>query len=261
MISDTIHPHYGQLISRSTAKERGIRYYFTGNPCGNGHISIRYASNGKCLRCQLVYEVEKHDEIKARAKSYRKRNEEKIKESKRIYRKENRDLMNEKDRLYYQENRESRLEYQKDYYQRHQEERIEYQKQYQVDNRKERNEYHARWRIENIEIRKQWYAMYRTNNINKIRLWTKISAAKRRAAKLNRSFEGFEDEIKSIYAEATNLREQGYDVHVDHIIPLQGKLVSGLHVPWNLQIIDASTNLTKSNKFEPYVEVYTNGNG
>ena len=41
----------------------------------------------------------------------------------------------------------------------------------------------------------------------------------------------------------------GFAWHVDHVIPLQGKLVSGLHTPYNLQVIPGRDNMSKSNRF------------
>jgi len=40
----------------------------------------------------------------------------------------------------------------------------------------------------------------------------------------------------------------GFSWHVDHVIPLQGKSVSGLHVPENLKVIPGVENIKKKNK-------------
>jgi len=79
-------------------------------------------------------------------------------------------------------------------------------------------------------------------------------SAKRRAAKLLRTPNWLTEqdykEIQNFYVQAKKQEQQtGIKYHVDHIIPLQGRLVSGLHIPTNLQILTQETNLSKSNTF------------
>jgi hypothetical protein len=50
------------------------------------------------------------------------------------------------------------------------------------------------------------------------------------------------NEIRTIYAN----RPDGF--HVDHIIPINGQIVSGLHVPWNLQYLPATENMSKGRR-------------
>lgn len=56
--------------------------------------------------------------------------------------------------------------------------------------------------------------------------------------------------IKAIYTKAKEYTElTGIKFHVDHIIPLRGKNVSGLHIPGNLRITTQTINQSKGNSF------------
>lgn len=102
------------------------------------------------------------------------------------------------------------------------------------------------WVKANPERKKQTDKEWRENNRPKARAFS----SKRRASERNATPPWLTKEhlaqITEIYAEAERLTiETGITHHVDHIIPLRGKTVSGLHVPWNLRAIPAPENLSK----------------
>jgi len=109
---------------------------------------------------------------------------------------------------------------------------------------------------EQIKARKAyslaWQREYwkRPENIGK----RKAKKAKRRCTKLQRTPKWLTTEelilIKALYDQATNkTKETGVLWHVDHIIPLRGVDVSGLHVLSNLKVIPAKENMQKGNSY------------
>lgn len=97
------------------------------------------------------------------------------------------------------------------------------------------------WNNDHPKERKLIAKRFRENNPGKCAAWTRLHKARRKkATKLSAADQL---EIEGFYQFCKIFR--GFQV--DHIIPLKGKLVSGLHVPSNLQILTASENAKKRN--------------
>jgi ribosomal protein L3 len=106
------------------------------------------------------------------------------------------------------------------------------------------------YRTKNKEVLKLRAAKRRKKNKAQLLAYT----VKRRLSKICRTPEWLSKEqtteIASFYVMAKELEKVfPWKQCVDHIVPLQGKTVSGLHVPWNLQILSASMNEAKGNRF------------
>jgi hypothetical protein len=150
-------------------------------------------------------------------------------------------------KLYVIQNKEKISEYRKEY-NKINENKIAEQKQKYYEENKDRISLYYDLNKEKIAIRRKDY--YKENKPYFI-----ASAAKRKAIKLQATPSWLTDEdfknIQKFYEESYYLRLlTGEEYHVDHIVPLQGKTVCGLHVPWNLQILTAKENIAKSNKFD-----------
>jgi hypothetical protein len=191
----------------------------------------------KCITCYNEYRVKKYavnpDAAKAAAKKYRIENSAKVKAAKAIYR------TNNAAKVY------------------------EYQKKYRLENIESLKTYKNIWDSNNtLKLQKYFAAHYRKNSDaikTRVSNWrvqnravVSASSRKRQCAKITRTPEWYDHtQCKAIYEEA---KKQG--LVVDHIVPLQGKLVSGLHWHHNLQLLTHSENCSKYNNFDPETYVH-----
>jgi hypothetical protein len=170
----------------------------------------------KCLACRKVERTERREALCAEKRKHYADNRDRLLSEKRAKYAENKEKMQARGRAYHAKNREALREKSKLYYKRNPD--------YYKDFRKRFPE-----KLNAKEIRRK------TTKIQRTPAWLD---------------EGDFWMMEQAY-ELAALRTKmfGFVWHVDHILPLNGKTVSGFHVPTNLQVIPGKENLVKSNKF------------
>ena len=93
----------------------------------------------------------------------------------------------------------------------------------------------AEWRKANPEKRRAYNAWRRSARLSATPIWL-TDSDKRKIGEFFSLARRMEHEI-------------GVPMHVDHIVPLNGVGVCGLHVPWNLQVLSAAENISKGNRY------------
>jgi len=207
-----------KIMTRQEAERAGLRFYFNGKPCPNGHLAERMLPYGHCVTC--------HTEG---CKSWRQNNREKVLQSHYEYYHERggRERHREWRKKCFEENPNLHREH----YQRYHVDIPEEKKEHRRERHRQRMR--QRW-AEDIEHREQ----------------RKLEAQLRRRYLKKTTPKWIDPNVfASFYKEAAEkARQTGVKHHVDHYYPRNGETVSGLHVPWNLQVIPAAENTAKHNK-------------
>jgi len=132
------------------------------------------------------------------------------------------------------DNKGRKAEWWKKYYIANHESRLVKCREYRLKNPEKGALNQARWNAANTARRNTLTAEYRTGKDKRTPIW------------LTEDDHWMMEQAYDLAALRTKML--GFPWHVDHVIPLRGRRVSGLHTPLNLQVIPAVENLKKGNK-------------
>jgi hypothetical protein len=232
--------------SWSQAKKLGARYYFTGRPCPHGHICKRWSHNSTCYQCVAIasaaFRKSQPDKSRDTTRAWRQRNPEKSRESTRRsaakWRATHPDDACAQKREHYLRTRDAKIAYQRGYRAANVEKTLLAGRARYAANPLPARAQAKKWQRENPDRKAEIDARRRASQFQAAPSW--LTADHKR-------------EMAKLYALARrSSRETGVAHHVDHIYPLQGKTSCGLHVPWNLQVLEGAENIRKRNK-EPSI--------
>ena len=106
-----------------------------------------------------------------------------------------------------------------------------------------------------LHVKREYQKAWKERNVVWVRADTKARRRKHRDATPKWLTRKQKSEIRQLYQIAITMTQTtGEQYVVDHIVPLRGESVCGLHVPWNLRVITQEENLAKSNKLLAHPE-------
>jgi len=144
----------------------------------------------------------------------------------------------------------SSKEYFAEYRKKNRENLREYKRTWSLENKQKQQEKEAEYYKLNQEKIKQYQLTYKKQNPAKVNALSKKRKTSKKLRTPSWLTEIHFERIENQYRLASLLTKvTGQLHHVDHIIPLHGKTVSGLHTPSNLQVILAVENLKKGISF------------
>ena len=226
--------------TQEEARAMGLKRFFTGVPCKRGHLVERFVSDRGCVECKAMQAAKWREEHPEEIRKMQNKCNEKRRESQREYRQRTRDQRREAERKWQASNREKCREYTKKWRERNPEKRAAYLNRPDI-------------KAKMKEVARKWAQ----DNPDRRGLWAKKNPERRRAisgrryAKKKLALVPWADQqkIAAIYAESERLtRETGIPHEVDHIYPIQGKTVTGLHHEDNLRVVPRHVNRAKGNR-------------
>ena len=188
----------------------------------------------RCSKCKIEKELTEFGKRKRNPNGLRYQCKVCESDYQKVYYEANGDERREYINTYYYENKEDLLAKRKADRKANPEKYSEFGRLDSIKRAKEKAANTKRWREENPDKHSAYFAAYRTGKEQATPDWLT---------------EDDYQKIKIIYNYRDWLiKTLGEPHEVDHILPLKGRTVCGLHVPWNLQILEASENRKKSNK-------------